>query len=163
LITQQSKDEFLSNLDKNKIVVVSISPQSRASLAAYFNLSPLQTLKKLTTFFKKILNCNFVLDTSFSREFSLLESCYEFIARYNKTSPDVGPLPMLASACPGWVCYAEKAQGSFILPYISTAKSPQQVMGTLVKNYFASKQNLRFEVFSHRLKSRILFLNSVQN
>ena len=37
----------------------------------------------------------------------------------------VGPLPMLASACPGWVCYAEKTHGSYILPYISTAKSPQ--------------------------------------
>lgn len=36
-----------------------------------------------------------------------------------------GPLPMLASACPGWVCYAEKTHGSYILPYISTAKSPQ--------------------------------------
>lgn len=36
---------------------------------------------------------------------------------------------------PGWICYAEKVNGSFILPYISTAKSPQQVMGTLVKHY----------------------------
>lgn len=36
-----------------------------------------------------------------------------------------GPLPMLASACPGWVCYAEKTHGSYILPYISTTKSPQ--------------------------------------
>uniref|UniRef100_A0A6M2DW78 Putative nuclear architecture related protein n=1 Tax=Xenopsylla cheopis TaxID=163159 RepID=A0A6M2DW78_XENCH len=33
----------------------------------------------------------------------------------------------------GWVCYAEKAHG-FILPYISTAKSPQQIIGTLVKD-----------------------------
>ena len=38
---------------------------------------------------------------------------------------DPGPLPMLASACPGWVCYAEKMHGSYILPYISTTKSPQ--------------------------------------
>lgn len=36
-----------------------------------------------------------------------------------------GPLPMLASACPGWVCYAEKTHGEYALPYISTAKSPQ--------------------------------------
>ncbi len=38
---------------------------------------------------------------------------------------EAGPLPMLASACPGWVCYAEKTHGSYILPYISTTKSPQ--------------------------------------
>ena len=36
-----------------------------------------------------------------------------------------GPLPMLASACPGWVCYAEKTHGEYMLQYISTAKSPQ--------------------------------------
>ena len=34
-------------------------------------------------------------------------------------------LPMLASACPGWVCYAEKTHGDTVLPYISTARSPQ--------------------------------------
>ncbi len=32
---------------------------------------------------------------------------------------------MLASACPGWVCYAEKTHGDYILPYISFTKSPQ--------------------------------------
>lgn len=36
-----------------------------------------------------------------------------------------GPLPMLASACPGWVCYAEKTHGTFVLPHISSTKSPQ--------------------------------------
>ena len=35
--------------------------------------------------------------------------------------------------CLGWICYAEKTQGTYILPYISTAKSAQQIMGTLVK------------------------------
>lgn len=46
---------------------------------------------------------------------------------------------MLASSCPGWVCYAEKTHGDHILPYISTTKSPQAVMGTLVKRYLAPK------------------------
>ena len=39
-------------------------------------------------------------------------------------SPD-GPLPLLVSSCPGWVVYAEKTHGSYILPYLSHAKSPQ--------------------------------------
>ena len=43
----------------------------------------------------------------------------------------------------GWICYAEKIHGSFVLPYISTTKSPQQVMGSLVKGYFASKLGKR--------------------
>lgn len=42
------------------------------------------------------------------------------------TSPSTASdqLPMLASACPGWVCYAEKTQTG-VLPNISTTKSPQ--------------------------------------
>ena len=41
-------------------------------------------------------------------------------------------LPMLTSACPGWICYAEKSNPNTI-PYISTTKSPQQIIGTLIK------------------------------
>lgn len=48
-------------------------------------------------------------------------------------------LPMLASACPGWVCYAEKTHGEYVLPYISTTKSPQAVLGSLVKGPWATK------------------------
>lgn len=47
-------------------------------------------------------------------------------------------LPMLASSCPGFICYAEKTQPA-VLPFISTAKSPQQIMGTLVKDVLAPK------------------------
>jgi iron only hydrogenase large subunit-like protein len=36
------------------------------------------------------------------------------------------------------VCLAEKKHGTYILPYISTTKSPQQMMGSLVKDYLAS-------------------------
>jgi iron only hydrogenase large subunit-like protein len=47
-------------------------------------------------------------------------------------------MPMLASACPGWICYAEKAHQE-MLPFISRTKSPQQVMGTLVKVWLGEK------------------------
>lgn len=40
----------------------------------------------------------------------------------------------------GWICYAEKTHGEFVLPYISTTRSPQQMMGSLVKGYFAEQQ-----------------------
>lgn len=53
-------------------------------------------------------------------------------------TPAAAPLPMLASACPGWVCYAEKTQADLVLPYISTTKSPQAVMGTFVKRRLAA-------------------------
>lgn len=37
----------------------------------------------------------------------------------------------------GWVCYAEKTHGNLIIPHISTTKSPQQIMGSLVKDHLA--------------------------
>ncbi|XP_005110158.1 cytosolic Fe-S cluster assembly factor narfl [Aplysia californica] len=150
LISQQSQDELYRVLHENaahaetgdpsqeKVVVVSVSPQARASLAAKFKLSSETAGKKLTAFFKR-LGVHYVFDTTFARNFSLIESCHEFIRRYQALETDKKSLPMLASACPGWICYAEKTHGSYILPYISTSKSPQQVMGSIVKDYLAQR------------------------
>ncbi|NWI02442.1 NARFL factor, partial [Tichodroma muraria] len=147
LVRQQSHGELRSLLALNraaaaheqKLVVVSVSPQSRASLAARCKLGLLEAAQKLTTFLKSV---HYVFDTTFSRNFSLLESQQEFVRRFHKQADDKKALPMLASACPGWICYAEKTHGSFIIPHISTTKSPQQVMGSLVKGYFAEQQHL---------------------
>ncbi|XP_015757205.1 PREDICTED: cytosolic Fe-S cluster assembly factor narfl-like [Acropora digitifera] len=125
-------------LEDKKVIIVSISPQSRASVAVKFKLGLTETAQKLTKFFKD-LGVQHVFDTTFSRDFSLAESQREFVERLkNFQDGEKNVIPMLASACPGWVCYAEKTHGSYILPYISTTKSPQQIMGSLVKNYFAT-------------------------
>lgn len=88
-------------------------------------------------FFKNYFSAEFVFDTTFSREFSLIESEREFVERFkqNQLGSSDAKLPILTSSCPGWICYAEKTHGSFILPYISRVKSPQQIMGSLVKDY----------------------------
>ncbi|XP_069762903.1 cytosolic Fe-S cluster assembly factor narfl isoform X1 [Narcine bancroftii] len=156
LITQQSQEELYKILNQNKVsssnnqkmVVVSISPQSRASIAARFNLPITDTAQRLTTFFKN-LGVDYVFDTTFSRNFSLIESQREFVQRFRQHKDDNKVLPMLASACPGWICYAEKTHGSYIIPYISTTKSPQQVMGSLVKDFFAKQQNVMPDQIYH--------------
>ncbi|NXU25178.1 NARFL factor, partial [Thalassarche chlororhynchos] len=110
LITQQSHEELCKMLTFNKVapseqklVVVSVSPQSRASLAARCKMGVLETAKKLTAFLKSLGKCgvHYVFDTTFSRNFSLLESQQEFVKRFRKQSEDKKALPMLASACPG--------------------------------------------------------------
>ena len=50
-------------------------------------------------------------------------------------SDSADTLSVVCTLCAGWICYAEKTHGSYILPHISTTKSPQQVMGSLVKTY----------------------------
>lgn len=110
-----------------------MSPQSVSSIAAKHNMDLKTCATKLNTFFKDHLSADHVLDTAFARNFSLLESGREFVEKYRQNEK----LTLLTSSCPGWICYAEKTHGSFILPYISSVKSPQQVMGSLVKDYLS--------------------------
>lgn len=141
MLEKQGLEEFLNHINSKKAVIVSLSPQSRSSLAAYFGLSVSQVFRKLTTFFKS-LGVKAVYDTSCSRDISLAESCNEFISRYKQhqlTSNENGSLnfPIISSACPGWICYAEKTLGPSILPYISSVKSPQQVIGAVIKHHIS--------------------------
>lgn len=50
----------------------------------------------------------------------------------------VQPLPVA-----GWICYAEKTLGSYILPYISSVKSPQQAIGAAIKHHVVEKLGLK--------------------
>jgi len=135
------------------VVVVSLSPQSMASLAMLHGLSPPDCARRLATVFKQ-LGAVAVFDTAWSRDVSLVETAAEFIHRYKQNNTPTTTtsttitrasssslLPMLASACPGWVCYAEKTHGT-VLPYISSTKSPQAVMGTVVKQIWAAKHGV---------------------
>ncbi|KAF9822426.1 hypothetical protein SFRURICE_017701 [Spodoptera frugiperda] len=155
LVTKQSQEELLRVFSEKKytdnkgvsrevsLIVVSLSPQPTLSLAARYKLSPEEATHKLAGYFKS-LGADLVLDMTVAEDLSLLEAQQEFLQRYQnqQTDPSSKQLPMLASSCPGWVCYAEKTHGSFILPYISTSKSPQQVMGSLVKQYLSRCREL---------------------
>ncbi|EHB09368.1 Nuclear prelamin A recognition factor [Heterocephalus glaber] len=92
---------------------------------------------------------HYVFDMAIAADFSILESQKEFVRRYHQHSDEQRALPMLTSACPGWVRYAERVLGHPVTPHLCTAKSPQQVMGSLVKDYFAKQQNLPPEKIFH--------------
>ncbi|KAL5217001.1 hypothetical protein ABZP36_017685 [Zizania latifolia] len=147
MLEKQSLGDFITHVNSEKAVIVSISPQSRASLAAFFGLSQSQVFRKLTALFKS-MGVKAVYDTSCSRDLSLIESCSEFVTRYQQNqlsnNREAGKnLPMLSSACPGWICYAEKTLGSYILPYISSVKSPQQAIGSAIKHHMVGKLGLK--------------------
>jgi len=65
-----------------------------------------------------------------------------------KVASEPASLPLLTSVCPGWICYAEKSSPEAI-PYISTAKSPQQIAGSLVKRYVSQKSGISAEYIYH--------------
>ncbi|EFJ42789.1 hypothetical protein VOLCADRAFT_66610 [Volvox carteri f. nagariensis] len=140
LLQQQSGDEFLSRLaDPHTTVVVTVSPQSRTALAAYYGLCPSQALARLVGWLKW-LGVRAVWDLTTARDLVLLEEAAEFMNRWVCMYVSAGPLPVMGSSCPGtgWVCYAEKTHGTRVLPYLSTTRSPQGAMGGLVKSLVAA-------------------------
>ena len=132
----KEKEHLTDNIDDDKsydFVLASVSPQTKASFAAKFDLSYSEASKRIEHFLSKILGVGAVFDVSYGRALSLAETAKEFLTRFHQES-NLTALPMITSACPGWICYAEKIHPDLI-PLISTTKSPQQMMGVLVKNY----------------------------
>lgn len=166
LISQQSQEEVLKVLTENnankinghddliKTIVFTISQQSILSLAyKYTGTSVEDVAKHLAGYFKR-LGADIVLNTKVADDLSLLECRQEFVERYksivlNGETIVAQKLPQLSSTCPGWVCYAEKTHGDFILPFISTTRSPQQIMGILVKKMLAQRLNVSAERVYH--------------
>ncbi|XP_029456214.1 nuclear prelamin A recognition factor isoform X2 [Rhinatrema bivittatum] len=155
-ISQQNQEELLRVLNlnkkcdasKHKVVVVSICPQSLPYFAAQFHLSVADAAKRVCGFLKS-LGVHHVFDTTLAADFSILESQKEFVQRYRQKTHDEHSFPMFASACPGWIRYAERVLGNPVTPHICTAKSPQQIMGSLVKDYFARQLNLSPDKIFH--------------
>lgn len=160
LITQQSQEEVLkvlkenhnlksseSTVDQAKLVVFSVSQQPIVSLAQRYGLSVEKAAEHFCGYLRQ-LGADYVLTTKVADDLALLESRNEFIERFRDNLPDK-PFPMLSSSCPGWVCYAEKTHGNFILPYIATTRSPQQIMGVLIKQWLAKKLSKSSENIYH--------------
>ena len=106
LLEHQSTGELMAALQSDKTVIMSVSPQSRASLAVLHKQSPTETAGRLTQFLKN-LGARLVLDTTSSRDIALLEAAQEFIARYTAKHPELagsqpaGPSGILALATAG--------------------------------------------------------------
>ncbi|XP_017073840.1 probable cytosolic Fe-S cluster assembly factor GE22682 [Drosophila eugracilis] len=149
LITQQSQDELLKVLRENskikasgdcdnvRTIVFTVATQPLLSLSHRYQISAEKTARHLAGYFRS-LGADYILCTKVADDLALLECRQEFMERYHENKN----LTMLSSSCPGWVCYAEKTHGNFILPYVSTTRSPQQIMGVLVKQFLAKKLNI---------------------
>lgn len=87
----------------------------------------------------KRLGFDYVFDTSFSADLTIMEEASEFIERF--THRGKYRWPMFTSCCPGWVSFL-KSQFPDYTENLSTAKSPQQMFGAVAKSYFAEKMGI---------------------
>ena len=123
--------------DPNKFVVVAPAPAVRVTLGEYFGM-PIGTNVegKLVTALRR-LGFDRVFDVDTAADFTIMEEGTEFLERLEQG----GVLPMITSCSPGWVRYCEQHQPDLI-PNLSSCKSPQQMLGSLVKTYYAKKAGL---------------------
>jgi iron only hydrogenase large subunit-like protein len=149
---------------EGKLFVASVSPQTRASLAAVFSVSEAEAGNMIAQLLSGDSGLKtggahgsdftWVIDTNVVREACLVAAADEVTnalsPEASKTPPESGSegaidttpkKPILTSACPGWICYAEKTH-PYILPYISRLKSPQALTGTLVKSVLSRRHNI---------------------
>lgn len=155
LVAQHSHDQLLKALrEGHKTFVASISHQSRASLAHAFGYEIEEMDRILCDFFVNKLGFRYVVGTALGRKLSLLQESQQMIQKKKKQSEKTESLepsgPVLSSVCPGWVLYAEKTH-PYVLPYMSSVKSPQQITGCLLKTLAASELAVQRDQIYHLL------------
>ena len=120
--------------DPNKVVVVQVAPAVRTAWGEALGL-PIEeaTVGKIMDSLKR-LGADYVFDTTFTADLTIMEEGTEFLARL--TNGELKERPMFTSCCPGWIRFI-KSQYPHLVPQLSTAKSPQQMFGAVMKTYFA--------------------------
>jgi NADH-quinone oxidoreductase subunit G/NADP-reducing hydrogenase subunit HndD len=123
--------------DADKHVVVQFAPAVRVALGDEFGMPyGSVTTGKMYAALRR-LGFDKVFDTDFSADVTIMEEGSELLDRIaNK-----GVLPLITSCSPGWVNFVETFYPE-LLPHVSTAKSPQQMFGALVKTYYPQKAGI---------------------
>ncbi|MEI8347048.1 MAG: [FeFe] hydrogenase, group A, partial [Pseudomonadota bacterium] len=131
------KDVMAAIQDPSKHVVVQHAPSVSVTLAEEFGMRPgMDIAGKMTAALRQI-GFDKVFDTSYSADLTIMEEGTELVSRLQKG----GKMPMFSSCSPGWVKFVEEFYPEFI-ENLSTCKSPQQMLGAVVKSYYAEKNNL---------------------
>jgi iron-only hydrogenase group A len=129
--------EDVANILKNKAgkkVVVQIAPAVRVSIGEYLGYpAGTNVIGELIGSLKQ-LGVDYIFDTNLGADLTIIEEANELLNRLKTNTL----LPMFTTCCPSWYVYAERLYPELI-PYLSTVKSPQAILGSIVKTYFAGK------------------------
>lgn len=132
--------------DPRKTVIVQTAPAVRAALGEEFGLPPGTSVTGKMVAALRQLGFAKVFDTDFAADLTILEEGTELLdrlTRFLKGDKNVC-LPILTSCCPAWVNFFEHHFPD-LLDIPSTARSPQQMFGSIAKHYWAGLMNLRRE------------------
>jgi len=124
--------------DPTRTVVVQHAPSISVTLAEEFGVKPGVDIGGVLNAALRRLGFKHVFDTSFSADLTIMEEASELVHRVQTG----GPLPMMTSCSPGWIKFVEQFYPD-MLPHLSTCKSPQQMLGAVIKHVFAERNNLK--------------------
>ena len=125
--------------NKEKITIVQVAPAVRAAYGEGIGLTREEATEKKLAGILKSLGFDYVFDTTFSADMTIMEEGSEFLERLDdirKTG-----LPMFTSCCPGWLRFI-KSEFPNLVSRLSSAKSPQGMFGALAKSYYAEILNV---------------------
>ena len=123
--------------DPDMYVVAQVAPAIRVSLGEAFGLPAGSVVTGKIPAALHRLGFRKAFDTNLAADLTILEEASELIHRIQTG----GKLPMLTSCSPGWVKYIEHFYPD-MLEHVSSCKSPHQMLGALVKSYFAEKEGI---------------------
>ena len=130
-------ERIYEQIDAGKYMTVQIAPSVRITLAESLGYKPgTVTTGKIVHALRKI-GFHKVFDSDFTADLTIMEEGTEFLHRIQNH----GTLPLITSCCPAWVKYCE-TYGYDQLDHLSTAKSPQQMFGAVIKTFFAEKEKI---------------------
>ena len=130
-------EEVLEALaDPEITTVVQVAPAVRVAWAEQLGLDASTVSTKKMVGALKRLGFDYVFDTNFAADLTIMEEGSEFVERF--THREQYQWPMFTSCCPGWVRFLKSNYPEFT-DNLSTAKSPQQMFGAVAKTYFAQK------------------------
>ena len=121
-------------LFSGKHVFVQTAPAVRAALGEEFGLPMGEAVTGKMVAALRRLGFEKVFDTDYAADLTILEEGTELVQRIKNN----GVLPMITSCSPGWVKYCETYNADFI-PNLSSCKSPHEMLGAVIKTYYAEK------------------------
>ncbi|RDV83270.1 NADH-dependent [FeFe] hydrogenase, group A6 [Ammonifex thiophilus] len=123
--------------DPTKHVVVQTAPAVHVTIGEMFGM-PVGTdaTGKIVAALRR-LGFDAVFDTNFAADLTIMEEGSELLERIEKG----GVLPQFTSCSPGWIKFLEHFYPE-LLPHVSSCKSPQQMLGPVVKTYYAQKKGI---------------------
>lgn len=137
LMEKSEIDRVDEAMKSGKHVVVQVAPAVRAALGEEFGMKVGTAVTGKMVAALKRLGFDKVYDTNFAADLTIMEEGTELLGRIKNG----GVLPMITSCSPGWINYAEYNYGD-LLPHLSSCKSPHQMMGAIIKTYYAEKNNI---------------------